>query len=48
MHTIVDLVHPNIAIDSKKLQFAIDFFSLAKPNSPIARAIDPLTLDLSQ
>ena len=40
-HTIVDLAGPNSAIDSKKLQFAIDLLSLARPNSPIASAIDP-------
>ena len=45
---IVDLVGPNSAIDGKKLQFAIDLFSLARPNSPIASAIDPSILDLSQ
>ena len=47
-HAIVDLVHPNSAIDSKKLQFAIDLFGLAKLNSPIASAIDPSFLDLCQ
>ncbi len=41
MQAIVDLVCPNSAIDSKKSQFAIDLFSLARPNSRIARAIDP-------
>ena len=38
VRAIVDLVHTNSAIDSKKLQFAIDL--------PVASAIDPSILDL--
>ncbi len=48
MHAIVDLVCPNSAIDSKKMKFASDLFSLPRPNSPIASAIDPSILVLSQ
>ena len=48
MRAIVDLIHPNSAIDSKKSQFDIDLLSLVRPNSPVASAIDPLILDLSQ
>ena len=44
-HAIVVLVCPNSAIDSIKLQFAIDQFSLVRSNSPIASAIDPSILD---
>ncbi len=47
-HTIVDLVHLNSAIDSKKLKFSIDLFSLARPNSPIASAVDPSFFDRAQ
>ena len=44
---IVDLVYPNSAIDSKK-EFAIDLFSLVRPDSPIEGDVDPLILDLSE
>ena len=37
----VDLVRLNSAIDSKKSKFSIDLFSLARPNRPIASAVDP-------
>ncbi len=47
-HTIVDLIHPNSAIDSKKLQFAVDLFSLVRPNSPMASAVEPSFFDMSQ
>ncbi len=40
-HAIVDLVPLNSAIDSKKMKFSIDLFSLARPISPIASAVDP-------
>ena len=45
---IVDLVRLNSAIDSKKSKFSIDLFSLARPNSPIASAVDPLFFDRAQ
>jgi hypothetical protein len=38
---IVDLVRLNSAIDSKQSKFSIDLFSLARPNRPIASAVDP-------
>ncbi len=48
IYDVVDLVCPNSALDEEKMQFAVDIFSLARPDSSIASAIDPLILDLSQ